>query len=69
MHSINEETMMEIGKEVLNGESWTTFTDEEKIHILALVDASVRKYIAKENNIVVDEMDEYWTNRKKLSDL
>lgn len=69
MQSINEETLMEIAKEIIDNGKLDTFEPEEQLHILQLVDAAVRKYIAVENNNTVEEMDKYWTNRKKLSEL
>ena len=69
IQTINEEILMEIAKDILDSKQLDTFTDEEKIHILTIVDGSIRKYIAKDNNVVLKEMDYYWDDRKKLSDL
>ena len=67
IQTINEEILMEIAKDILDSKQLDTFTDEEKI--LTIVDGSIRKYIAKDNNVVLKEMDYYWDDRKKLSDL
>lgn len=69
IQAVNEETLMEIAKDILDSKQLDTFTDEEKIHILTIVDGAIRKYIAKDNNSTLKEMDFYWANRKKLSDL
>ena len=69
IQSVNEETLMEIAQEILNNGKLDTFEPEEQIHILTLVDAAVRKYIAVENKHTVQEMDKYWTDKKKLSEL
>lgn len=69
INSVNEESLMEIAKDILDSNQLDTFTDEEKIHILTIVDGAIRKYIAKDNNVILKEMDHYWTDRKKLSDL
>ena len=69
IQTINEEILMEIAKDILDSSQLDTFTDEEKIHILTLVDGAIRKYIAKDNNIILKEMDYYWADKKKLSDL
>tara|TARA_R100000951_G_scaffold98602_1_gene88631 strand:+ start:7644 stop:7853 length:210 start_codon:yes stop_codon:yes gene_type:complete len=69
MQSLNEETLMEIAKEIIDNGKLETFEPEEQLHILQVIDAAVRKYIAVENNNTVEEMDKYWTNKKKLSEL
>jgi hypothetical protein len=69
IQTINEEILMEIAKDILDSSQLDTFTDEEKIHILTLVDGAIRKYIAKDNNVTLKEMDYYWADKKKLSDL
>jgi len=72
MNHLNEETIMEVLADLLNGGYLEDYDTEEQMHIIELVTAGIKKYHAKELDKFLEGLHkEYQYNDKKrnLSDL
>ena len=73
MNHLNEETIMEVLADLMNGGSIEDYETDEQMHIIELVAEGIRKYHAKELDYFLEELHNDYHHvdkkRRNLSDL
>ena len=70
MNHLNEETIMEVLAELMNGGAIEEYETEEQMHIIELISEGIRKYYAKELDKFLEGLHtDYYTKNGNSSDL
>ena len=70
MNHLNEETIMEVLADLMNGGAIEDYETEEQMHIIELISEGIRKYHAKELDKFLDGLhNDYYTKNRNSSDL
>ena len=66
MNHLNEETIMEVLADLMNGSALEEYETEDQMYIIELISEGIRKYHTKELDKFLEEVHkDYYNNKRK----